>query len=79
MSMFSSSAPGHAASPLRLPAHDRGMSAAILEKMDRPGGNSALSTGSVPAAGSRFQREAGIDDDPDRFFKRPDVDRAGDR
>ena len=50
-------------------AHDRGMSAAILEKMDRPGGNSALSTGSVPAAASRFQREAGIDDDPDRFFK----------
>ena len=50
-------------------AHDRGMSAAILEKMDRPGGNSALSTGSVPAAGSRFQREAAIDDDPDRFFK----------
>ncbi len=50
-------------------AHDRGMSAAILEKMDRPGGNSALSTGSVPAAASRFQRAAGIDDDPDRFFK----------
>jgi fumarate reductase flavoprotein subunit len=50
-------------------AHDRGMSAAILEKMDRPGGNSALSTGSVPAAGSRFQREAGIDDNAERFFK----------
>lgn len=49
-------------------AHDCGMSTAILEKMDRPGGNSALSTGSVPAAGSRFQREAGIDDDAGRFF-----------
>lgn len=50
-------------------AHDRGVSAAILEKRERPGGNSALSTGSVPAAGSRFQRQAGIDDDADRFFR----------
>ena len=32
---------------------------AIIEKLDRPGGNSSLSTGSVPAAGTRFQREAG--------------------
>ena len=39
-------------------AHDAGASVAIVEKMDRPGGNSALSTGSVPAAASRFQREA---------------------
>ena len=45
-------------------AHDAGLSTAILEKLDRPGGNSSLSTGSVPAAGSRFQREAGIADDP---------------
>ena len=50
-------------------AHDRDMSVALVEKLDRPGGNSALSTGSVPAAGSRFQREAGIDDDADRFFR----------
>jgi fumarate reductase flavoprotein subunit len=50
-------------------AHDRGMSVALVEKLDRPGGNSALSTGSVPAAGSRFQREAGIDDDAERFFR----------
>ena len=31
-------------------AHDAGASVAIVEKMDRPGGNSSLSTGSVPAA-----------------------------
>jgi len=37
-------------------AHDAGVSVAIIEKMDRPGGNSALSTGSVPAAATRFQR-----------------------
>lgn len=50
-------------------AHDAGASVAILEKLDRPGGNSSLSTGSVPAAGSRFQREAGIADDPDRMVR----------
>jgi fumarate reductase flavoprotein subunit len=46
-------------------AHDAGAQVAILEKRDRPGGNSSLSTGSVPGAGSRFQREAGIVDSPD--------------
>jgi fumarate reductase flavoprotein subunit len=50
-------------------AHDQGLSTAIVEKMDRPGGNSALSTGSVPAAASRFQREAGVEDDPETYFR----------
>jgi fumarate reductase flavoprotein subunit len=50
-------------------AHDAGISAAIVEKLDRPGGNSSLSTGSVPAAGSRFQREAGIVDDPETYAR----------
>jgi len=49
-------------------AHDAGAEVAIIEKLDRPGGNSALSTGSVPAAGTRFQREAGIADSPERFI-----------
>lgn len=48
-------------------AHDGGASVAILEKLDRPGGNSSLSTGSVPAANSRFQREAGLQDSPERM------------
>jgi fumarate reductase flavoprotein subunit len=43
-------------------AHDAGAMVAIVEKRDRPGGNSSLSTGSIPGAGSRFQREAGIAD-----------------
>ena len=43
-------------------AHDAGASVAVIEKQERPGGNSSLSTGSVPAAGSRFQREAGIEE-----------------
>ncbi|MGL4286817.1 MAG: FAD-dependent oxidoreductase [Phreatobacter sp.] len=50
-------------------AQDAGMSAAVVEKLDRPGGNSSLSTGSVPAAGSRFQREAGIVDDPETYVR----------
>lgn len=50
-------------------AHDAGLSAAVVEKQDRPGGNSSLSTGSVPAAGSRFQREAGIVDDPKTYVR----------
>src|SRR5215471_21576434 len=49
-------------------AHDAGAEVAIIEKLDRPGGNSALSTGSVPAAGTRFQRDAGIEDSTERFI-----------
>ena len=48
-------------------AHDAGATVAIVEKRDRPGGNSALSTGSIPGAGTRFQRAAGIADDADRL------------
>lgn len=50
-------------------AHDHGLSSAVVEKLDRIGGNSALSTGSVPGAGTRFQREEGIDDDPETFYR----------
>jgi fumarate reductase flavoprotein subunit len=48
-------------------AHDSGVSVAIVEKRERPGGNSSLSTGSVPAADSRFQREAGLVDSPEKM------------
>ena len=54
-------------------AHDEGANVAILEKRDRPGGNSSLSTGSVPGAGTRFQQEAGIEDSPQRM--REDLER----
>lgn len=50
-----------------LAASEAGASVALLEKMDRPGGNTYVSTGSIPAAGSRFQREAGVEDDPERM------------
>ena len=49
-------------------AHDEGLHAAVLEKLERPGGNTALSTGSVPGAGSRFQRAAGIDDSVEKML-----------
>lgn len=50
-------------------AADAGATPVIIEKMDRVGGNSALSTGSVPAANSRFQREAGIADSPEQMVR----------
>ena len=49
-------------------AHDAGGNVAILESRDRPGGNSALSTGSIPGAGSRYQQAAGIEDSPERMI-----------
>lgn len=50
-------------------AHDAGGNVAILEGRDRPGGNSALSTGSIPGAGSKYQRAAGIEDSPTRMVE----------
>jgi len=46
-------------------AAEAGATVALLEKESRPGGNTWLSTGSVPAAGSRFQKEAGVTDTPE--------------
>jgi fumarate reductase flavoprotein subunit len=48
-------------------AHDAGISVAIVEKRERPGGNSSLSTGSIPGAGSKYQHAAGIEDSPERM------------
>jgi fumarate reductase flavoprotein subunit len=46
---------------------DAGGSAVVVEKLDQAGGNSALSTGSIPGAGTRWQAEAGIADGPEVF------------
>lgn len=48
-------------------AADEGASVAVVEKSERPGGNTALSSGSVPGAGTRFQRALGIEDGPEVF------------
>jgi fumarate reductase flavoprotein subunit len=50
-------------------AHDAGASVAIVEKRASPGGNSSLSTGSIPGAGTRYQRAAGIEDNAARLVE----------
>ena len=50
-----------------LAAADAGASAVVLEKMDTARGNTYVSTGSIPGAGTKYQREAGIEDDSERF------------
>lgn len=46
-----------------LRAHEGGARVAIVEKLDRLAGDTTLSCGSIPAAGTRKQREAGVVDD----------------
>ena len=46
----------------------RGAKVLVLEKGSEIGGNTARSTGMIPAAGTRFQREAGIFDDSPRLM-----------
>ncbi|MBT3369946.1 MAG: FAD-dependent oxidoreductase [Rhodospirillaceae bacterium] len=50
-----------------LAARESGAEVALVEKHDRLGGNTALSSGSVPGAGSRFQQAAGVEDSADRM------------
>lgn len=50
-----------------LAAHEAGASVAVVEKYDRAGGNTALSTGSVPGGGTKYQAAAGIEDSPERM------------
>jgi fumarate reductase flavoprotein subunit len=45
-----------------LAAAENGATVVLLEKLDQVGGNTTLSTGSIPAAGTRFQEAAGIND-----------------
>ncbi len=50
-----------------LAAHEAGAEVAVVEKLDRLAGNTMLSSGTIPAAGTRLQAEAGIVDDSSRF------------
>jgi fumarate reductase flavoprotein subunit len=50
-----------------LAAREHGVEVLVLERDPTPLGTTAMSTGLIPAAGSRFQREKGIDDSPERF------------
>jgi len=49
-------------------AHDLGADVVVLEKMDKPSGNSIYAVGIV-AGLSRYQKEAGIEDSKELFFK----------
>lgn len=50
-----------------LAAHDAGQTVLILERDENPTGSTSLSAGLIPAAGTRLQKEAGIDDSPELF------------
>ncbi|HET7668939.1 MAG TPA: FAD-dependent oxidoreductase [Burkholderiales bacterium] len=50
-----------------LAARDAGAEVLVLERDQSPAGSTSLSSGFIPAAGTRYQRAAGIDDSPDLF------------
>jgi len=50
-----------------LRAADAGAAVLVLERDALPQGSTALSAGLIPAAGTQFQRAAGIDDTPEAF------------
>ena len=52
-----------------LSANEMGVEVGVVEKYEEFQGNTTLSTGSVPGAGTRFQREAGIDDSPEKLIE----------
>lgn len=52
-----------------LAAKGRGAQVIILEQDARPAGNTALSGGQIPAAGTKLQKASGIEDSPDLLAK----------
>ncbi|MEM3580710.1 MAG: FAD-dependent oxidoreductase [Candidatus Bathyarchaeia archaeon] len=48
-----------------LAAAEKGVEVWLFEKEKKVGGNTSLSQGMIPAAGTRFQKRAGIDDSPE--------------
>jgi fumarate reductase flavoprotein subunit len=52
-----------------LAARDAGAEVLVLERDASPSGSTALSSGFVPAAGTRFQAAAGVEDSPERMFQ----------
>jgi fumarate reductase flavoprotein subunit len=50
-----------------LAANEAGAEVLVLERDDSAMGTTAMSTGLIPGAGSRFQRELGIEDTPELF------------
>ncbi len=50
-----------------LAAMSKGIEVVILERDDTPRGSTFMSSGFIPAAGTRFQRAAGVEDSPARM------------
>ncbi len=50
-----------------LAAREQGLDPIVIERDAVPAGSTALSAGLIPAAGTRFQRAKGIEDDPQLF------------
>ena len=48
-----------------LAAEEKGVEVLLLEKEKKVGGSTSLSQGMIPAAGTRFQKAAGIGDSPE--------------
>ncbi|MBW6425809.1 FAD-dependent oxidoreductase [Rhizobium sp. XQZ8] len=51
-----------------LAAREAGLSVTVLERDAEPAGNTAMTLGMLPGAGTRFQREKGIEDSPELFL-----------
>ena len=49
--------------------HETGTEVVVLERDEKPRGNTSLSGGQIPAAGTKLQKAAGIDDPPDLLAK----------
>ena len=52
-----------------LAARDAGAEVLLLERDEVPRGSTSMSQGYVCAAGTKLQQEAGIEDDPERFYR----------
>jgi fumarate reductase flavoprotein subunit len=50
-----------------LTAQESGAEVMVLERDARPSGSTAMSSGMIPAAGTRFQRAKGVEDSPEIF------------
>ena len=60
---------GTAGMPCAIEAGEAGAAVVVIEKTDDVGGTLHLSSGQLSAAGTRRQRERGIDDSPDQHFE----------
>ena len=50
-----------------LAANERSADVLVIERNDPPAGSTSLSGGQIPAAGTKLQRSAGIEDTPEEF------------